>query len=332
MAYLYVTEQGAVLKKTGLRIVVEKDNETLLDIPVSKIEGVLIFGNVQFTTQALQLLLENGIEMAVLTSHGRLLGQITAPATKNIDLRRAQYARYGEDAFVRGLSRAVVLAKMQNGLELVREFSHNHPETELDPMVSRLKELSSRMESQAEQSELLGIEGLAARYYFEAFARMVRHTFRFEGRKRRPAPDPVNALLSLGYTLVYNEIGALLDGMGFDPYLGFFHKPHYGHATLASDMLEEFRSPLVDRFTLFLINNRILSQADFSFHAPSGGVYLGDASRGRYFREFDRFINRPMSTEEGEERSFRQLFRRQAERMREAVLSGQAYLPYRFIW
>ncbi|MEW6388800.1 MAG: CRISPR-associated endonuclease Cas1, partial [Thermodesulfobacteriota bacterium] len=169
-----------------------------------------------------------------------------------------------------------------------------------------------------------------SRTYFAAFAKMVRHSFGFTKRERHPAPDPVNALLSLGYTLVYNEIAALLDGLGFDPYLGFFHQPRFGHAGLASDLLEEFRAPLVDRFTLGLINNRIFTAPDFYQHT-SGGVYLQDEPRKRYFLEYERFVTRsaPAPDEEGTA-DFRRLFRRQAERLRRTLLTGQPYVSFTF--
>lgn len=332
MAFVYLTEQGAVLQKTGERLVVEKDGQVLLDIPAAKVEGVLIFGNVQFTTQAVQLLLRQGIELALFTRRGRLLGQLTSPFTKNIDLRRAQYARAGDPAFVLAQAQALVAGKLANCLEMVREFTHNHPDTEAKGEIARLAEYLPRVPQQPDLDSLLGLEGAGARVYFAAFARMVRHTFGFTGRARHPAPDPVNALLSLGYTLVYNEIGSLLDGLGFDPYLGFYHQPRFGHATLASDLLEEFRAPLVDRFTLSLINNRVFVETDFYQHT-GGGVYLQDEPRKRYFQEYERFITRPWHhPEEKAETDFRRLFRRQAENLLTAVMNGSVYQPYKFSW
>lgn len=333
MAFLYITEQGAVLRRTGHRLIVEKDETVLADVPASKVEGVMIFGNVQFTTQAVRLLLECGIEMALFTSTGRLLGQITSPSTKNIVLRQAQYARSGDPAFVLSFARIIVEGKIRNALEFLREFQHNHPEPSLEDENRTLSALLGEMPPQADMTVLLGHEGIAARTYFSAFAKMVRHSFSFTARHRHPSPDPVNALLSLGYTLVYNEISSLHDGLGFDPYLGFYHQPHYGHATLASDLLEEFRSPLVDRLTLSLVNNRVFKEEDFFLHEPTGGIYLRDDPRKRYFHKYEEFVARPATCEGGpEEVSFRKLFRRQAERLKDAVTSGATYEPFRFSW
>lgn len=271
--------------------------------------------------------------MAIFTSHGRLLGQITSPMTKNISLRRAQYAKSGDSAFVLSFARAVVRGKIGNCLEFIRGFAHNHPETDLHEESSHLSAFRAQVDLQADLPSLLGLEGASARAYFRAFARMVRRGFQFTGRRRRPAPDPVNALLSLGYTMVYKEIGSLLDGIGFDPYLGFYHQPRYGHATLASDLLEEFRVPLVDRLTLNLMNNRIFSEPDFYLHAASGSVYLKDEPRKRYFIEYESFVTRSMACpDDGAQSTFRKLFRRQAERLRQTVVTGEEHRPYKFSW
>ncbi len=333
MAFLYLTEQGSVLRKEGERIVVEKDDQVLLDIPAAKVESVLCFGNVQFTTQAVHLLFRHGVEMALFTSHGRLLGQLTSSFPKNIELRQAQYRRHDDEAFTLPLARTIVRAKLANGFEVLKHFRHNHPEVDLTREIEQLETSVASVEAQSDLASLLGVEGYGARIYYEGFSRMIRKSFRFTGRVKHPPTDPVNALLSLGYTMVYKEIGALLDGVGFDPFLGFFHQPRHGHATLASDLLEEFRAPLVDRLTLFLINDRVLQEQDFYVHAPSGGTHLKDEARKRYFLHYEKFITRPVPTGDGgSETSYRKLFLRQAERVRLAVLSREPYVPYVYRW
>lgn len=333
MAFLYITEQGAVLRKSGQRLVVEKDGNVLFESPAGKVKGILIFGNVQVTTQAIHMALQLEIELALFSYHGRLLGQLTPPATGNVALRQAQFACKADPVFALSFSRAIVTAKLGNALAFIREFAHNHSETDLREECANLQAACTGVTGREDLSALLGVEGNGARVYFQAFAKMVRHSFSFDGRHRRPPPDPANALLSLGYTLVYNEIGSMLDGMGFDPYLGFYHQPRHGHATLASDLLEEFRVPLVDRLTLGLINNRVFLERDFYFHTASGAMLLKDEPRKRYFAEYERFVTRPMAVAGIEtEIDYRRLFRRQAEALRGAILSGGAYCPFRFNW
>ena len=333
MAFLYVTEQGAVIQRRGRRLVVAKDGQVLADIPALRVEGVLIFGNVQFTTQAVRLMFELEIEMALFSSKGKLLGQLTSPAPKNIALRQAQYARANDTSFINKFSRAVILAKVSNCLEFIRQFSHNHPEEDFSREIDQIESVLRKIDAPDDLGGLLGLEGTAARAYFSAFGKMVRHNFQFTGRKKHPPPDPVNALLSLGYTLTYNEISSLLDGIGFDPFLGLMHRPRFGHAGLASDLCEEFRSPLTDRLTLHLINNRILQADDFAPHTASKAVYLTPEGKKRYFGEYEKFITRPFPVANGTgEMDFRRLFMKQAERLRDALTNKTAYEPFVFSW
>jgi len=193
MANLYITEQGAVLRKTGDRLIVQKEEEILLDVPCNKVESVLIFGNVQFTTQAVHELFAHGIEMALLTRTGRLVGQITSPATKNIELRLEQFKRYWDETFRLDLSRIIVTGKITNSLNMMRVFSYNHPGISLTPEMDRMHSSMEAVKGANDINSLMGIEGAASRAYFSGFGKMILSEFTFEGRRKRPATDPVNA-------------------------------------------------------------------------------------------------------------------------------------------
>ena len=176
---------------------------------------------------------------------------------------------------------------------------------------------------------LRGVEGSAARAYFRGFGKMILGSFVFEGRKKRPSTDPVNALLSFGYTLIFNEISSLLDGLGFDPYLGYFHAVEYGRASLASDIQEEFRA-LVDRFTLYLVNNRILTENDFYKNPKSGGMYLKREAMKRYFVEYEKYLNREfIHPETKENTTLRKCFRIQAEKLARLIKNGENYTSFK---
>ena len=328
MANLYLTEQGSVLRKKGERLIVEKDEEVLLDVECHKIDAVLIFGNVQFTTQAVHELFQHGIELAILTRTGRLIGQITSPTTKNIELRVEQFKKYEDGVFKLRFSRSIVTGKIRNSLQMLRLFSYNHPEIDLKEETQGLERAENGISQQNTIESLNGVEGMAARYYFNGFGKMILGDFVFDGRKKYPAPDPVNALLSLGYTMVFNEISSLLDGMGFDPYLGYFHKIDYGRASLASDLMEEFRAPVSDRLTLRLINNRILIEKDF-YDNPKGGIYLTRDGMKKYFSEFEDFINHEFTHPETKEKtSLRKCFRIQIEKLASYIRGEREYQPF----
>lgn len=175
---------------------------------------------------------------------------------------------------------------------------------------------------------LRGVEGSAAARYFRAVAGVFPAAFGFAGRNRRPPRDPVNALLSFGYVLVGNELQSLLDAMGYDPFLGLFHDLDYGRPSLALDLLEELRAPLVDRFTASLLNLGTLTASDFTPTAE-GGVVLTREAMKRYFVAYEKELTEPRSVEEGETASFRQLFRRQAERLARALVHDEPYRAFR---
>ncbi len=328
MANLYLTEQGSVLRKTGNRLIVHKDDEILLDVQCSKINAVLIFGNVQFTTQAVYELFEHGIEMALLTRTGRLVGQITSPFTKNIELRVEQFKRHQDAAFRLRLSKAVVKGKLTNCLNFVKAFSYNHPEINFKGGITGLEASIKSVEGANTTASLRGIEGNAARVYFESFGKMVLGGFEFPGRKKHPSTDPVNALLSFGYTLVFNEISSLLDGLGFDPYLGYYHEVEYGRASLACDIQEEFR-PVIDRFALYLINNRMLNKEDFYDNPRDESMYLKREAMKKYFAEYEKYMNREFRhNESGQNTTIRKCFRIQAEKLAGFIKDADIYTPF----
>ncbi len=333
MATLYITEQGSILRKTGDRIIVEKDDQTLLEVPCHKVDAVLIFGAVQVTIQALSELLEHGIELALFTRHGRLKGQLTPIKSKNIVLRMAQFERARDPVFVLQTARAVVGAKIGNAMTVLRRFAYNHPERKavLDAEIMRLDAHLAGIDRVPDLNSLNGLEGIAGRAYFAGLAQMILADLAFPGRRRRPAPDPINALLSFGYTLIGNELHSLLDGMGFDPYLGFLHQIDYGRPSLALDLLEEFRHPLVDRLMLTLINKGILKEADFALDPASGSMYLTPEAMKVYFRHFERWmLEERIDSPDGQKLGFRRAFQLQAHRMADAIRDGKVYQPFRY--
>jgi len=329
VANLYLTEQGSILRKTGDRLIVQKDDEILLDVQCSKIEAVLIFGNVQFTTQAVHELFEHGIELALLTRTGRLVGQITSPFTKNIELRIEQFKKYHDEIFRLNLSKTIIGGKTSNCLNIIKSFSYNHPEIDFRSEITDIETAIKSVSNAGSVASLRGIEGICAKAYFGGFGKMILGGFRFEGRKKHPATDPVNALLSFGYTLTFNEISSLLDGLGFDPYLGYFHEVEYGRASLASDIQEEFRA-MVDRFTLYLVNNRMLGVEDFYTNEKDGSVYLKREAMKKYFVEYEKYLSREFKhPETGENTTLRKCFRIQAEKLAGFIKGGTAYTPFK---
>ena len=160
---------------------------------------------------------------------------------------------------------------------------------------------------------------------------MILGDLEFPGRRKRPPTDPVNSMLSLGYTMLFNEISSLLDGLGFDPYLGYLHHPYYGRASLASDLMEEFRAPVVDHLTLNLLNLGVFSHDDFKENPKGDAVYFKRDALKRYFQEYETFMNRDFNSKfYGRSVSWRKCFREQATKLSETLTDGVPYQPFQF--
>lgn len=328
MTTLFITEQNAIIRKTSERLIVQKKNEILLEIPCLKLETILIYGNVQVTTQALTEMLDHGIELAILSRSGRLRGQLTPPKAKNLPLRMRQYELSQSEPFCLDFARAVVAGKIASSAAVLWRFQKNHPEALPESAIAEVERAGEGIAAMPTLDALRGLEGTAAARYFRCLAQIAPPDAGFEGRNRRPPRDPLNALLSFGYVLVGAEIQSLLDGMGFDPYLGFFHQIDYGRPSLALDLLEEFRAPLVDRMSLSLFNLGVLKREDFT-KTPEGGMILDKEPLKRYFLAYEKELTKPLTLEDGATSSFRDLFRRQAERLARALTQGEPYESFR---
>jgi len=326
MATLYVTEQGTKLTRESRRLLVCRGDETILDVPTIKVERVLVFGYAQITTQALELLLGEGIPTAFLSMEGRLKGTLEPTRSKNIPLRVAQYETCRKPDFRLAVARRIVAGKVRNQLRLVQRFQHNRPELDFSTSQRDLNRLHAEVDRKTAAGGLLGLEGQATAVYFEAFRRMFKR-LSFERRTRRPPTDPVNSLLSLGYTMLANEYLSAISAIGLDPYLGFFHCLSYGRPSLALDLCEELRHPLVDMLTLDLVNRGILKEDDFS--QESGGFMLKPEGRKHYFAKYERrmtiTIKHPRT---GQNTCVRSIIRDQALKTCHAIQEGVPYEPF----
>lgn len=329
MAVLYVTTQGATVHRKGATLIVEKGGDELARVTTHDLDAVLIFGRGHLTTDATRLLLRRGIGTAFLTFRGRLLGRLAPPAGKNAGRRMQQVALAGDGAARLALSRSVVESKIAGSVSVLRDYAGNHPATCVREAAAKLAAQMRDLGEADSLDELRGLEGAAARVYFRAFSGMCRGELSFETRTRRPPRDPMNALLSLGYVLVGQELGSLIDAVGLDPYVGLYHDVAYGRPSLALDLLEEFRRPVVDRLALRLNNLGALKRPDFR-SPDDGGCLLAPAALERYLAAYEAYLNEPRSGPAGPGggTSYRRLFRRQVERLAASLDGGALYRPH----
>ena len=280
---LSITTQGCYLHKERETLVVEHEKRKLAQLPVHAIAHIFCFGNVLVSPFLLGFCGENNVNLAFFTEYGKFLGRLQGVQSGNVLLRRAQY-RLSETNPV-PIARHLIAAKIQASRRVLQRHIRNYGEDkELDEVV-RMMETSLRQLQKADCLETVrGIEGDVASRYFAVFGHLIRQKeFSFDGRNRRPPRDPVNALLSLLYSVLGKEISGALQSVGLDPQVGFLHADRPGRDSLAQDILEEFRAWWIDRLVLSLVNRKQIQISDFVTEA-SGAVQLKDDSRKHLFQ------------------------------------------------
>jgi CRISPR-associated protein Cas1 len=271
MPNLYITEPGARLEIDAGRIVVASGDDVLVSLPPGRVDTVVMVGRIGLTTPALGLLLDAGIGLLLLDSQGRYRGRLVAERSRNVELRQRQYRRADDPAFCLAAGRGIVSGKIRNCRTLLmRHDADGDPTT--SRMAAELGELLPRIPAASTLYELLGVEGQAARCYFAGLRAQIDPEWAFARRARRPPPDPVNALLSISYTLLHESCYSAIEAAGLDPTVGFYHLPAYGRASLAADLMEEFRPVIADSVVLTLLNKRIVAPGDFAPSADGRSV------------------------------------------------------------
>jgi len=280
---LFVTTQGAYLAQDGETVVVRREQEVLLRVPIHSLSGIVCFGRVSASPPLMGLCAERQVLISFLTESGRFLGRVSGPVTGNVLLRRRQYRVADDPRQAAVIARAIVVAKVANCRTVLLRANRESPTRcpELEGAAEALAQILDRLErTDLDLDSLRGIEGEAARKYFDVFDRLIvnRDGFYFRGRSRRPPLDPVNALLSFVYTLLVHDVTSALESNGLDPYVGFLHADRPGRPGLALDLMEEFRPILADRLVLSLINRRQVRAGGFQT-TESGAVLMDEATR-----------------------------------------------------
>ncbi|MBS5399220.1 MAG: CRISPR-associated endonuclease Cas1 [Lachnospiraceae bacterium] len=323
MAVIYIKEQGAVVQKKGGRIAVSKNAQPLMEFPVSNINGIALMGNVQVTAQALHFLMQQGIDISHYTYGGQYLGQTAAESSKNIFLRLSQYELYNNETRRLEMAAAIVANKISNQLCVIsRHRWEEYPEWKKD--AEQIRKLQEKISTAETTNELLGIEGMCSNIYFRTFGRMFCGDFEFHGRNRRPPRDPINVIISLGYTFLTKEICSALEAESFERYLGFLHGIRYGRKSLALDIVEEFRQPVIDSMALKMFNKRMLSKYDFE--NGEDRVILNTDGFRKFCTEYEKWMTGKGSGEDGS--GFRRIIRRQVGSLKQCIQKDTLYVPF----
>jgi CRISP-associated protein Cas1 len=294
---LYVQQFNAKLSKKGEVLEVSKDDTLLASARIAEVSQVVLMGNVYVTAPCLQALMQRGIPVSWHSYGGWFHGHSIGNGHKNVELRTAQYRVSFDDRHCLRIARGLVMAKIANSrTQLRRNWKpEEKPERHLADM-KRLIEQARRCDA---IDSLLGIEGHAAAIYFGQFRNLLRRSdevsfaFDFTTRNRRPPTDPVNAMLSLAYTLLTRTLTVTLQAVGFDPFRGYYHQPRYGRPALALDLMEPFRPLLADSVVIQVINNGEVHPSDFV--SVAGSVNLHPDGRKRFIAAFERRLDHEIS-------------------------------------
>ncbi|MDA8308856.1 MAG: CRISPR-associated endonuclease Cas1 [Deltaproteobacteria bacterium] len=264
MSVAYVMEQNATIGLESERLVVKKDRAVLHSLLLFKLEQLVLFGNVFLTPAAVSALLHREIDTVFMSLGGSYRGRLQPPLGKNISLRCEQFRKMQDGDFCLRAANSIVCGKIANCRTVLLRLNRNREGLGLEDNILSLKLLAQKAAEAEGMEALRGFEGRGAVVYFEGFSKgFLAEGVTFRKRVRRPPTDPVNALLSLGYTLLFNAVMAAVALVGFDPYLGCLHTVEYGRPSLALDLMEEWRPLIVDSLVLSLFNLRTLTLDDF---------------------------------------------------------------------
>ena len=298
MTVLYVKEPGSVIRRDVERIKVtrrppnKRTDDLLHSISVRDLEQVVIYGNVQLTTQAAVLLLENNVDVVYLSHYGKFRGRLGQDGSKFARLRHAQLRLIGDERRSLETALTIVSAKLANQRHVLARLG----ETAAPPARQVLRQSADGIEQMQSASRkattldaLRGYEGKAGVYYFGGLRTILQPRWAFKGRQYHPAPDPFNALLSFGYSLLQKDISATIHLVGLDPYLGCFHALEYGRPSLTLDLMEEFRPLAVDEAVMRLILDGGLGPEDFIYTGrEERPVELGEGKMPIVIRAYEQ--------------------------------------------
>lgn len=323
MPTLYLTEEYALVRRDSedclLVQIPEKKGEggavvspaCKKRIPLHKVDDVVVMGEITMTTSAISLLMEKQIEIHFLNQYGQFKGRLSPPLSKNSLLRMAQHRAHNDLDKRCELARRFVIGKLSNQRQRLQRHSRTHQDAEVSQAINQMADVIQNL-ARLSLDELhpmqplaggdnpvagtpleaiLGLEGAGSAAYFRCFGKLVsdQEQWPFAGRVKRPPTDPVNSLLSFGYSLLTNKVASMVQLVGFDHFVGYLHSSFYGRPALALDILEEFRPIIVDSVVLTLLNNRMLTPDDFV--TELGAYRLKQEKRKVFFTKFEERLN-----------------------------------------
>ena len=271
MSILYISDPGTKLGVSDNRMVAVYEDGVKHSLPIESVESVTFLSRANVSVACMEECLRRGISVSFLSKGGRYFGRLVSPGHVNAGLQRQQSALYDTD-FALELSKRIIGAKTKNQLTVLRRYAKSRG-SDIGNLPEKMCIIIAKLPTAGSIQELMGYEGQCARLYFAGLSECIEDGFAFQGRTRRPPLDPFNSLISLGYSILMNEIYSSIEAKGLNPYFGFMHRDAERHPTLSSDLLEEWRAVIVDSMAMSLLNGHEARIEHFSF-GEDGGCFL----------------------------------------------------------
>lgn len=281
---LFITLDGAWLGKDGEAVIVRHEHETKIRVPLHNLDGIVALGwDISCSAPLMAACAEAGVTLSFCTPYGKFQAAVRGFTSGNVLLRREQYRRADEERASVEIARNMIAAKIANQrtvlLRAIRDHGGDERTATLSATCVELAYNAQVTSRDHTLDTLRGIEGDAAKRYFDVFPHLITNTaFSFGGRVKRPPTDPVNALLSFLYAMLAHDCRSACETVGLDPQVGFLHRDRPGRASLALDLMEELRPVLADRLVLSLINRQQVKASDFNTK-ENGAVEMKDTTR-----------------------------------------------------
>lgn len=290
LSTLYISDQGALLSRSGERLIVKQKEKKLLERHFRDISRILLFGNVQVTTQTIAKLLKDGIDLVYFSTHGTYRGQLVGVRSKNIYLKAAQMSLWKDRSFCLSLAKTMLEKKISGQLAVLERRRHgvSRKEAPFPKSIKTINEACLKVNEASSISSLRGIEGSSSATYFSCWDKLLPEQLPFNKRSRRPALNELNSAMNFSYTLLLNEVNGMLESYGFDPMIGYYHSLRYGRVSLALDVMEMFRPLLVDQWLITLVRKQQLVKSDFVRHDHRGFIFT-DEGRKKYLRLYHQW-------------------------------------------
>jgi CRISP-associated protein Cas1 len=327
MATIYLIEQGTSIYKDYQRFIIHVPDKPRLEVPVREVQQILVFGNIQLSTSVIQVCFQEKIAVIYMSQSGLYHGHLWSEELTNLDNQLMQIEKRGDNEFQVNVSRAVVLGKLMNSKQLLMRFNRKRKIQDVEKAIFGISQDIDSLNYVDNLDSLRGYEGMGAARYFPAFGKLITNSaFTFSQRFRQPPIDEVNSLLSFGYTLLFNNVLSFIIAEGLSPYIANFHYGDRQKPYLAFDLMEEFRSPVVDSLVLNIINHSLFKPQDFDVVASTGGVYLSQSARKVFLTQFETRMNEEVTHPDLiSSATYRHAIQLQVRRYKRCLLSGVPY-------